>query len=173
MKIFFPIFLICALATPSFAADTKTDAAPKQSSQSAVTLPVAAAEVSAPLVLKNGYLSQPDKTELPEGGKAIYNFTITNAGNYVIRALVNASGEDSNSLYVNIDAQPEDPAMIWDIDVTNGFEERTVSWRGKGTAEKDEIVPKRFTLSAGAHKLIIVGRESAQWKSVSIGPAAD
>jgi hypothetical protein len=57
--------------------------------------------------------------------------------------------------------------------VTSGFEERTVSWRGKGTAESDEIVPKRFNLSAGAHKLIIVGREPAQLKSISIRPAAN
>jgi hypothetical protein len=128
--------------------------------------------VSAPLVLTNGIISQPEQTELAGGGKAVFNFAITNAGDYVIRALVNAPAEDANSFYVNVDAPPEDPAMIWDIEPTNGFEQRTVSWRGKGDVDSDEFVPKRFNLSAGTHKLIIVGREPAQLKSISISPAA-
>ena len=179
MKTFSSILLACAIAIPSLADDAKTNAAPEKSStagkakQPALTIPASAGEISAPLVLTNGYISQPDKTELPDGGKAIYKFTVTNDGDYVIQATVNAPGEDSNSLYVNVDAPPQDPAMIWDINVTSGFEERTVSWRGKGTAEQDEIVPKRFKLSAGAHKLIVVGRESAQLKSISIRLGAD
>jgi hypothetical protein len=144
-----------------------------QLAQVAITLPLEAATVSAPLVFTNGYISQPEQTELADGGKAIFNFTITNAGNYVIQAVVSAPAEDANSFYVNVDAQPEDPMMIWDIDVTNGFEERTVSWRGNGTPESDEFVPKRFKLSAGAHKLIIVGREPALLKSITIRPAAN
>jgi hypothetical protein len=91
----------------------------------------------------------------------------------VVQALVNAPGEDANSFYVNVDAQPEDPLMIWDFEVTNGFEERTVSWRGNGTPESDEIAPKRFNLAAGAHKLILVGREPAQLKSITVRPAAN
>jgi hypothetical protein len=62
--------------------------------------------------------------------------------------------------------------MIWDIDVTNGFEERIVSWRGKGDVDNDEFKPMVFKLTAGEHKLIIVGREPTQLKSVSIRPAA-
>lgn len=171
MKTFFAFLLACALAIPSFAQAAMTNtvtnatanAAPQpssnQSAQVALTLPARAAVVSAPLIFTNGCISQPEQTELAGGGKAIFNFAVTNAGNYVIQAVVSAPAEDANSFYVNVDAQPEDPAMIWDIDVTSGFEERTVSWRGKGTAESDEIVPKRFNLSAGAHKLIIVGRD--------------
>jgi len=177
MKISFALLLAGALAIPSFAADATTNAAPPAASNQTVrvflTLPASAAVISAPLILTNGCLSQPERTELPGGGRAVFNFTITNAGDYVLQAVVNASGEDSNSFYVNVDAQPEDPAMIWDIDVTNGFEERTVGWRGNGTAESDEIVPKRFNLSAGAHKLIIVGREPVELKSLSLRPAAN
>jgi hypothetical protein len=74
---------------------------------------------------------------------------------------------------VNVDTQPEDPVMIWDIEPTNGFEERIVSWRGNGDASSDEFAPKHFNLSAGAHKLFIVGREPAQLKSISIRLAAN
>ena len=134
--------------------------------------PASAGVITAPFVLTNGILSQPEQTEVTEGGKAIYNFTITNAGNYVILGMVNAEEETMNSFFVNVDAQPDD-LMIWDIDLTKGFEERTVNWRGNGAADSGEFVPKRFKLSAGAHKLIIMGREPAQLKSISIRPTAE
>jgi len=177
MKIIPVIILVGSLAVSSFAQATNTPAttaaASNQVAQTALTLSASAATITAPLILTNGCLSQPDRTELPEGGKAVFNFTITNAGQYLLRAMVNAPGEDANSFYVNMDAPPEDPAMIWDIDVTSGFEERTVSWRGNGTPESDEIVPKRFQLSAGPHKLLIVGREPAELKRITLQPAAN
>jgi hypothetical protein len=172
MKTSFILLLAVTLAIPSLIRGAVTNAAPPSASNQltsvTLTLSASAALVSAPLVLTNGSFSQPETTELAGGGKAVFNFNITNAGNYVIQALVDAPAEDSNSFYVNVDAAPEDPAMIWDVDVTTGFEERTVNWRGKGTAENDEIVPKRFNLTAGAHKLIIVGREPAQLKSITL-----
>jgi hypothetical protein len=94
------------------------------------------------------------------GGTAIYNFTITNAGNYEVQALVDAPNAKANSFYVNIDGQPQDPTMIWDIlPSTSGFEQRIVSWRGNGTENSDEIVPKGFNLSVGQHYIIFIGRE--------------
>ncbi len=94
------------------------------------------------------------------GGTAAYNFTIANAGNYEIEALVDAPTTDANSFYVNIDSVPQDSSMIWDImPVTSGFEQRIVSWRGGGSENNDQIVPKVFSLSAGPHQIIFVGRE--------------
>ena len=73
---------------------------------------------------------------------------------------------------MNIDAPPTDPDMIWDVEVTHGFEVRLVNWRGSGTDSSDEFVPKRFTLTTGAHQLIIVGREpGTELGSVSFHPA--
>jgi hypothetical protein len=94
------------------------------------------------------------------GGVAVYNFTIINSGNYEIEALVNAPNLNANSFYVNIDGQPQNSTMIWDImPITSGFEQRTVSWRGNGSENNDEIVPKIFNLSAGPHQIIFMGRE--------------
>ena len=178
MKIFPLILLACVLAIPSFAQDAKTNAMPDQTSATnkmgapVAAFPVSAGVITAPFVVTNGILSQPETTELGDGGKAVYNFTITNAGNYLILGMVSAEEETMNSFFVNVDAQPDD-LMIWDIDLTKGFEERTVNWRGNGGADSGEFVPKRFKLSAGAHKLIIVGREPAQLKSISIRPTAE
>jgi hypothetical protein len=72
---------------------------------------------------------------------------------------VNAPNNGANSFFVNIDAEPQDPYMIWDIPVTTGFGQRIVSWRGNGTFDADQFVPKVFNLSQGAHQLIIRGRE--------------
>lgn len=134
-------------------------------------IPASAAKITAPLKLEDGAIGQPAQTELAEGGKAVFEFTLAKGGTFVIHAVVKAVAEDANSFYLNIDADPEDPKMIWDIDVTSGFEERIVSWRGNGDADNDEFKPKKFELKAGAHKLIVVGREPALLKSVQLKPA--
>ncbi len=184
MKTFPTLLLACALAIPAFAEEkapakatpastAKPDTPVASAAAVAPTISVTKSELTAPLVLKDGAISQPSQTELAGGGKAIFKFTVAKAGNYVIQAVVNAPDEDSNSFFLNIDAQPEDPLMIWDVNVTKGFEERIVSWRGNGDSGSDEFAPKRFTLTAGEHQLIIVGREPAQLKSVSIRPASN
>jgi hypothetical protein len=93
-------------------------------------------------------------------GTAVFSFTVANAGNYEIQALVDAPNTSANSFAVNIDSVPQDPAMIWDIlPITSGFEQRIVSWRGSGTANSDQFVPKVFGLSAGAHQICFKGEE--------------
>jgi uncharacterized cupredoxin-like copper-binding protein len=179
MKSISSILVICALTIPALAQTASTNSASAQAVVTNMTaapvavIPASAGTVTAPLVLTNGIISQPEQTELDAGGKAIFTFTITNEGDYIFTAMINAADESANSFFVNVDANPEDPMMIWDMDVTTGFEERTVGWRGNGDANADEISPKKFHLTAGAHKLIIVGREPTQLKSVSIKPAAN
>jgi hypothetical protein len=187
MKRFSVVFLAGALAITASAQDARTNAPPQLNIITAAApgittpeiqtpgldLPVSAGVVSAPFVLTKGYLYQPsNQTEVAAGGRAVYNFTITNAGDHVIHAVVKAPAEESNSFYLNIDAPPEDPDMIWDIEVTTNFTERVVSWRGSGTDSSDEFVPKHFNLAAGKHKLFIYGREpEVQLKTISIRPA--
>ena len=117
--------------------------------------------IAVPFVSVGGFISQTSTTGIADGGRATYAITITNAGDYVIRALVNAPSFTANSFYINIDAEPQDPAMAWDIlPPTVGFETRLVTWRGGGTADADEFVPKAFTLATGPHQLVIRGREA-------------
>jgi hypothetical protein len=62
--------------------------------------------------------------------------------------------------------------MIWDIEVTDGFEKRLVNWRGDGDASNGQFVPKTFKLGPGDHTLILAGREpDARLKSLTIFPA--
>ncbi|MDZ7586370.1 MAG: fibronectin type III domain-containing protein, partial [Patescibacteria group bacterium] len=74
--------------------------------------------------------------------------------------MLDAPDEASNSLFLNIDSEPTSPTMIWDIPVTAGPEEKTASWRGSGTFDANEFVPKVFNLTVGTHTLIIRGREA-------------
>lgn len=171
MKTLPTVLLLCAWAISSLAQELVTATITAAKPQIVLTIPLSSGTVTAPLVLTNGCLSQPEQTELAGGGKAIFPFAVTNEGDYVLVAVVNAPDESSNSFFVNVDADPQDPAMVWDIEVTGGFEERTVSWRGNGDANSDEIAPKKFHLAAGAHKLILVGREPTQLKSISIKSA--
>ena len=180
MKQFPSIVLVCALAIPALAQDATTNAATEPSKPADAdahapgqTFPSSAAILTAPLALTNDYIYlTTEQAELPDGGKAVFNFTITNAGNYEIETLVNAPDESSNSFFVNIDGQPTDPDMIWDIELTTGFEKRLVSWRGEGDANTDQFTPKIFKLEPGMHTLVIVGREPGTLlKSLTIFPA--
>jgi hypothetical protein len=140
-----------------------------------LTFQVAAGAISGPFTLANGAVTESTDVSgqgqagVTNGGHAVFNFTITNAGSYVIQMLVNAPSDSANSLWFNIDAQPQDPAMVFDVPLTSGFEQRIASWRGNGTTYADQFIPKTFNLTAGAHQLIIVGREAnTQLQSVSI-----
>ena len=174
------IILACALAVPALAQDSTNNIAAAtglpasaELAPPVVSFAASAGALTAPLILTNDYIVLPgDQAELTNGGKAVFNFSVTNAGNYVIETLVNAPDESSNSFFLNIDADPVDPDMIWDVPVTAGFEKRTVSLRGNGDSSTDQFTPKVFKLDTGTHNLIIIGREPGTLlKSLSIHPA--
>lgn len=174
MKTISLLVLAGVLAIPVLAVDALVKTAlpaNQKSTPSNPTMSVTAAKITAPFVVKDGAVSQPERTEVSGGGRAVFTFTVAAAGDYVVAGVVNAPDEDSNSFYLNIDAEPEDPLMVWDLDVTSGFEERISNWRGSGEAGSGEFNPKVFKLKAGEHKLIVVGREPASLKSVAIRPA--
>jgi hypothetical protein len=175
MKQFSTIILTFALTIPAFAQNAKTNSTDAVAQAPGQTLAASAAVLTAPLVLTddNLCLTNDSMADAASGGKAVFNFTITNAGDYVVETLVDADDESTNSFFVNVDAQPTDPDMIWDIDVTSGFEKRLVNWRGSGESGSDEFAPKRFKLGPGAHTLVIAGREPGTLlKSLTIRPAA-
>jgi hypothetical protein len=138
-----------------------------------LSFPAYAGVITAPFTTNGGYVSQAvdvssqGQAGVAAGGQAVYPFTISTAGDYVVSALVNAPSLANNSFWVNIDAQPTDPTMVWDVPVTTGFANQMVSWRGNGVVSSNSLsgfnaqfAPKVFSLSAGAHQLIIVGREA-------------
>ena len=136
-----------------------------------LTFQATSGTITAPFTVTGNYISQSvTSTTISATGEALYNFTITNAGNYVIQALVNAPGDSANSFYVNIDAQPVDPTMAWDIfPFTSGFQNAIVSWRGTGTDTNNQFNPKIFSLTAGAHQIVFAGREAnTQLQSFSL-----
>jgi hypothetical protein len=129
------------------------------------------AKLTGPFVLKDGAISQTATTDLGDGGRAVFTFSVATAGDYLVHGVVNAPDENSNSFFLNIDAEPQE-TIIWDLENTSGFEERASNWRGSGDSESNgEFVPKVFKLTAGEHKLIVGGREPAALKSVAIRPA--
>jgi hypothetical protein len=128
--------------------------------------------LTAPFVAVAGIVSQSLLTTLVGSGEAVYNFTIDIPGNYVVSASVNAPSESENSLYINVDGEPTDPLMIWDIPVTSGFTNQVASWRGNATSGPPQFAPKTFSLTAGTHQLYVRGREpDVQLQSFSIAPA--
>jgi len=137
-------------------------------------IPAPSGIVDAPFLITNTYIWQTISSTNVDGGRAEYPFILPSAGSYLLQAMVNAPNDRANSLYVNIDAEPQDPTMIWDIypyTSTCGFEQRTVSWRGGGTDGADQFVPLVLNLAQGPHQLIIRGREGyTLLQSISIVP---
>jgi hypothetical protein len=118
-----------------------------------------------PMVATNGYIYQPTytspETNPADGGIALYSFSITNSGSYVIQALVNAPSASESSFWVNIDSIPVDPTDIWNCVVTtNGFQQELVTWQGNGTVASPQFVPEVWSLGVGTHSLYFVGREA-------------
>lgn len=124
----------------------------------AVTFAADSGTIASPFVVGDGFVWQPNASGLANGGSAVYTFTVSNGGNYVVSALIEATKADYSSFFVNIDTAPADPSMIWDIPPTSGLVSRTVSWRGAGSASAPQFAPKVFALSAGEHRLIVRGR---------------
>jgi hypothetical protein len=112
--------------------------------------------ITPPFVVSNGCVCQTEAKGPADSGRAVYYFTITNAGSFVLQALVNAPGGEPNSFLINVDAEP-DPAMIWEVPVTAGFTNQLVSWRGEAASNRSQSARKVFNLSSGGHQLIIRG----------------
>jgi len=118
-----------------------------------------------PFVAVGGVLYQPLETTLALSGQATYDFTITTPGQYIVTSMVYAPDAGANSAFVNIDSQPTDPLMIWDVSISTNFVQQTVTWR-------DGLARHIFNLSAGNHQLIVRGREAGtQFATFTISPA--
>jgi hypothetical protein len=117
-------------------------------------------QIFPPFTTGNGSISQDVLTINPvDGGRALYRFSIQETGEYIVKATVNAADASSNSFFVGMDTEP-DTSMIWDVPITVGFEERTVSWRGGISPDGSGSTNKVFNLVPGEHSLIIRGREA-------------
>ena len=116
-------------------------------------------EITPPFAVVNGVVLQNTLTQNPaDGGRALYRFSIQEAGEYKIKAIVKAADASSNSIFVGMDSEP-DTSMIWDVPLTNGFEEREVFWRDGISPDGSASAAKLFTLVPGEHILIFRGRE--------------
>jgi len=129
--------------------------------QTNLTVEAEGGTISAPFYIAGGgtFIQQDAMSGLNDGGRASYQFSITNAGDYSVTVFLNAPSEGANSIYISMDAQPTDPMAIWDVPVTTGFQNRVAAWRGSGAFNAPEFSPKLWSLTTGLHTLYIRGRE--------------
>src|SRR6267142_1202668 len=132
-----------------------------------VTLAANSGTITLPFVITSGMLSQPIQTTLGLSGRAAYTFTNLFPGEYVVSAQVIAPSASANAFYVNMDAEPTDPMMIWNLAVSTVATNETVTWQGVS-----DSVSKVFYLSAGVHQLIVRGMDAnTQLGTIAITPA--
>ena len=118
-----------------------------------LTIEAESGVISAPFAVTNGYVYQPLQTGVTNGGRAVYDFTITNGGRYAIKASVSTPTTSSNSFFVRIDGEPQDPDSVWEFPANTTFTEHIVSCRGNTSPSSHTV----YILSQGPHQLIIRG----------------
>ena len=139
--------------------------------QTRVGLDATTGTIRSPFVLAEGSLSQPLATDRIHGGRASFVFETKIPGDFVIVAFVNAPATNSNAFYINIDAEPEDASMVWDVPGTKGFEERLVSWRESRAVGVQGVARKVFHLLPGRHELVVCGSTAnTQLRSLQVVP---
>ena len=107
MKTLPSLLLLCALTAPAFAEEAApakvtppaaaaaavAAAAPSTEPKAIATLSAAAAKLTAPMVLKDGAISQPDGGGLTDGGQAVFEFTVPKDGEYGFYAVLEAPAD--------------------------------------------------------------------------------
>ncbi len=127
---------------------------------------------SSPLSATNGWVFRAVPTGATNGGRAEYQFTNQVASAYRITAVVQTQSNAPDAFGVNIDAEPVEPGMTWDVPAAKEPVTLPVSWRGVGSVEKPQFAPKLFFLSPGGHRLIIRTKTAGtKLNSVTIEPA--
>lgn len=130
--------------------------------------------IAAPFTVIEGAIAQPMDSGYADGGRAIFGFTITNSGPYVISAEVSAPKAAPGACYVSVDAEPVEPTAIWDIPPSEGFTNQLVTWRGENPLASPRSSPKVFELMPGEHFLVVVGKTAGtRLKSLSLLPYSD
>jgi PKD repeat protein len=120
-----------------------------------------------PFNASGGVVSQASQTTDPtQGGQAIYYVNIPSTGDYTMSAMVNCHDTGSDSFFVQFDTAPT-TSNIWKIAPTTGLQSRQVTWGFPiGSAPV-----ATWTLSAGVHRLNVVGREAdAKLGQITISP---
>ncbi len=133
-----------------------------------ITVPFVISAPTPPIYI---YQPNPNPTVDPtQGGRASYTFTIPPIASitpippsmerFIVKAVVDAQEPNATSaLYINIDGEPTDSTMLWDIPATSGFQTRIASWRGLNTPGYNKFAPKAFSLAPGLHTLIVRGQQ--------------
>ena len=128
-----------------------------------VTLKMSDGQIEGPFLNGPDGLYQTNATSLADGGRAVYAFTITNAGMYAIEVLVKAENAGENAVYVSIDEEPTE-GMVWLIGRTAGSEKRYVSRAGANCEQE------KFDLASGIHTLRLGGKSPFTYlQGVSLG----
>lgn len=115
--------------------------------------------VEAPMATASDYVYL-STTTLPNGppqGRVTYVFNVPSPGQYYATGIVNWPNVGSNSLYIAVDRDPVDGVDVWGLPppgpTTTGFQPLAV------TLPDQPNQSHLWTLTAGNHTLVIMGRE--------------
>lgn len=129
--------------------------------QPALDLELKSAELTPPFVLTNDCICQSSETQVTNGGRAIFRFKVSEAGDYVVSPKIQRGTQGADAFYVNVDGAPTGPEMLWDVPAESAshFGPLLVNW--KGNVSPESPTPRKvFKLAPGEHQLFFVGRSA-------------
>jgi hypothetical protein len=118
-----------------------------------IEIPAVAGTISPPFYISGGVVTQTNDTEISQGGKAVYTFAVTNAGEYVIYAVVGGRSGKACALKVSVNEEADGTNGLWQFLTSDKAERRAVG-STKAANHRDYDI---FNLSAGTHQLLVRG----------------
>ncbi|MBN1155354.1 T9SS type A sorting domain-containing protein [candidate division KSB1 bacterium] len=121
-----------------------------------IVLEAEVGQLTYPMQIKNDagasggkYITVPQEYEDDSMAKAVYDFTTSHQGPYVVWGRVRSTGDTHDSFKISLDNQPE---VVWHIPGNWNW-----TWDQVYVFNGDD--PVQFNLSAGAHQLTVKNRE--------------
>lgn len=102
-------------------------------------------------------LQDADSVFPTDGGSVNYPLNVTATGNYTIQGLVDFPSLGANSFFLNIDAQPDSTQQFTSAFITF---DSLFEWRPVTNSPFTSGFPRVFSLTSGAHTLVLRGREA-------------
>lgn len=134
-----------------------------ESTQPVLSFEAEDGQIVAPMVIGNDanasggqFVSVPGSSSQGGNGTVTFVFTVTEPGDYVLRAETIAPSGSQDSFFIDYNGNE----YLWDTIISTTWETRTARDRGTGEIDAPDTDPLVFTLTAGEHTITIRERES-------------
>ncbi len=119
-----------------------------------VSIPATSGAITYPFEIDGKTVVQARDTSIETGGRAVYTFSITNAGDYLIWAALSGKPGKSTTLKISLGARAQPSSFLWQFEPSDTIRRQPVGSKKNARSYRDYCV---FSLPAGTHQLDVRG----------------